>query len=80
MEPTYKPGTRVRYYQPGIDEILSSWAGEKVRVSGDRGNLKEVTIKSAEYAEMSEGSQWVYEVEGETLILCDSDIREVVEQ
>jgi hypothetical protein len=78
MEPTYKPGTKVLYYQPGIDEIFSRWAGKKIRSRGDQGSLKEVTIKTAEYVEMSRGYRWIYEVENSSLILCDDDIREVV--
>ncbi len=63
-------GTQVRYYQPGIDGILSSWAGEPIRVYDDRGEIKTATVSKVT---VEEGITY-YDTE-EGVFLRDSDLR-----
>ncbi len=68
-----KAGSVVRYYQPGIDGILSSWAGSRTRVVGDSGSLETVTVTKVS----NDGTMNYYETDSGVL-LTDTDIREVI--
>ena len=67
------PGTRVCYYQPGIDEILGSWAKKPIRVVGDVGDLRVATV-----TKVSRDDERAYYDTEEGVLLTDSDIREVL--
>jgi hypothetical protein len=66
-----KKGTRVLYWQPGVDAILASWSGKRGRPSD--GTLVEATI--AGVATDETGTYYTTET---GMMLMDSDIREVL--
>jgi hypothetical protein len=68
-----KKGTKVVYFQPGLDGILSNWAKEPIRVGDPGGELKTVTVKKV----ARDGYDTYYYTE-EGVMLTDSDIREVL--
>lgn len=63
-------GTQVRYYQPGLDGILSSWAGSSVRVGDPGGEVKTATVTKIT---VEDGTTY-YDTE-EGVMLMDSDLR-----
>lgn len=68
-----KKGTVVLYYQPGIDGILSAWAGSRVKYARDSGSLKRVTVTAV----LRDETGTYYETDADVL-LTDADIREVI--
>lgn len=72
-----KKGTRVKYFQPGLDEILTRWSGKRTRMGDPGGSLKEAIITKVVRDRTSAGMQTFYYTK-EGVMLTDSDIRETL--
>jgi hypothetical protein len=74
MTPKITFGTRVRYYQPGVNGILASWSGRPSPAASD-GEMRTVTVTKVTH---DEDTWTTYYDTAEGVMLQDSDIREVL--
>jgi hypothetical protein len=74
MTPKITVGTRVRYYQPGVNGILASWSGRPSPAASD-GELRTVTVTKVTH-DSATGMTFYDTAEG--VMLEASDIREAL--